>query len=86
MAHVVYILCALTSLGCTVLLFGRYRRTKVNLLFWSAMAFLAFTGTNVLLFIDLAVLPHQIDLALVRNALTLVGVLVLLHALIHDNT
>jgi hypothetical protein len=50
------------------------------------MAFLAFTGTNVLLFIDLAVLPHQIDLALVRNALTLVGVLVLLHALIHDNT
>ena len=85
LAHLVYILCALTSLGCTVLLFGRYQRTRVNLLFWSSLAFLAFTVTNVLLFIDLVVVPG-LDLALWRNGFTLGGIVVLLHALIHDNT
>ena len=53
MGQIVYILCALTSLGCTWLLIGRYRKSRVDLLFWSAIAFLLLTVTNVLLFIDL---------------------------------
>lgn len=85
MAHIVYILCALTSLGCTALLFGRYKKSKVVLLFWSAAAFLCFTVTNMLLFVDLVLFP-DLDLAIWRNLATLVGVVVLLHALIHDNT
>jgi hypothetical protein len=83
--QIVYILCGLTSLGCTVLLFGRYRQTRVKLLFWSALAFLAFTVTNVLLFVDLVIFPSW-DLAVWRNAWTLAGVMVLLGALIHDNS
>ena len=81
----VYILCALTSFGCTVLLIMRYRKTRVDLLFWSAVAFLAFTVTNVLLFVDLVVLP-EVDLSTMRNGFTFTGVLVLLYGLIHNNT
>jgi hypothetical protein len=85
MGSIVYLLCALTSLGCTVLLVGRYRKTRVDLLFWSAAAFLAFTVTNVLLFIDLVMVP-DIDLVLWRNGFTLAGVIVLLYGLINNNT
>jgi hypothetical protein len=83
--QIVYILCALTSFGCTVLLIARYRKARANLLFWSALAFLAFTATNILLFLDLVVLP-DVDLALWRNGFTLAGVIILLYGLIHNNT
>lgn len=85
MGMTVYILCALTSLACTVLLMGRYQKTRVSLLFWSAVAFLAFTITNVLLFVDLVVVPDM-PLGLIRNCITLAGVVVLLYGLIHDHT
>lgn len=86
MGEIVYILCALTSLGCTWLLIGRYRKSRVDLLFWSAIAFLLLTVTNVLLFIDLGILGTQTDLSLYRNGATLIGVMVLLYGLIRNNT
>jgi hypothetical protein len=86
MGYVVYILCALTSLGCTLLLIGRYRKTRVNLLFWSAIAFLFLTVTNILLFVDLAVLGAGMDLSLYRNGSTLIGVILLLYGLIRNST
>jgi hypothetical protein len=85
MGQIVYILCALTSLGCTWLLLGRYRKTRVDLLFWSAAAFFAFTITNVLLYIDLVVVP-DVDLAILRNSVTLGGAMVLLYGLIRNST
>ena len=86
MGEIVYILCALTCLGCTALLVGRYRKSRVDLLFWSAMAFLLFSVTNILLFIDLGVLGAQTDLILFRNGSTLLGVIVLIYGLIRNNT
>lgn len=83
MGQIVYVLCALTSLGCTLLLMGRYRKSKVDLLFWSAVAFFTFTVTNVLLYLDLVVIPN-VDLVLWRNGFTFVGVLVLLYGLIRN--
>lgn len=85
MGSIVYLLCALTCLGCTALLIGRYRKTRVSLLFWSAAAFFAFTITNILLFVDLVVVPDH-DFILWRNGFTLAGVIVLLYGLIHNNT
>ena len=85
MVQIVYLLCGLTSLGCMLLLIGRFRKTRVDLLFWSAAAFLCFTITNVLLYVDLVVVK-DVDLALWRNGFTLVGVIVLLYGLIHNNT
>ena len=86
MGQAVYILCALTSLGCTLLLIGRYRKTRVDLLFWSAIAFLLLTVTNVLLFVDLVILGAGFDLSLFRNGSTLIGILILLYGLIRNNT
>ena len=39
MGEVLYMLCALTSIGCVLLLMNRFRKTRVELLFWSALAF-----------------------------------------------
>ena len=86
MGQAVYILCALTSLGCTLILIGRYRKTRVDLLFWSAIAFLLLTVTNVLLFVDLVILGAGFDLSLFRNGSTLLGTLLLLYVLIRNNT
>jgi hypothetical protein len=86
MGEIVYILCALTCLGCTVLLIGRYRKSRVDLLFWSALAFLLFSLTNILLFVDLGLMGPQTDLSLLRNGSTLLGVIVLLYGLIRNNT
>jgi hypothetical protein len=86
LGQIVYILCGLTSLGCMVLLIKGYRKSRVELLFWSAMAFLCFTITNIILFIDIVILPTTVDLSLVRNFITLLGVVVLLYGLIKGNT
>jgi hypothetical protein len=85
MAYFVYILCALTSLTVMVLLAVAYNRSRMELLFWSAIAFLAFSVTNILLFIDLAMVPN-VDLILWRNSATVVGVIVLLYGLIRGET
>jgi hypothetical protein len=85
MGQIVYLLCALTCLGCTWLLIARYRKTRVDFLFWSALAFLLFLTTNILLFVDLVLLGPQADLVLYRNGSTLVGVMVLLYGLIRNN-
>ena len=49
------------------------------------MAFLAFTFTNILLFLDNVVFP-DIPFLMARNCLTLTGIIVLLYGLIHDHT
>jgi hypothetical protein len=86
MEHVVYILCALTSMFCTLLLIGRYRKSRVELLFWSATSFLLLTVTNILLFVDLVLLGQGTDLGLYRNGATLMAVMVLLYGLIRNNS
>lgn len=83
---IVYILCAVTCVVCTALLFKGYRRTRVSLLFWSGAAFLAFTVSNLLLVVDLALLGPEHDLSLLRSIPSLVGVVLLLYGLIRTNT
>ena len=85
MAALIYILCALTCGACTVLLLRRHRHSRVRMLFWSALAFLAFALSNVLLFIDLIVLS-QWDLTILRSLATLSGILLLLYGLIITTT
>jgi hypothetical protein len=80
-AKVIYILCALTSFGCMILLLRHYARTKLPLLLWSGLAFMLFAATNALLFIDL-VMIQEMNLILLRNGLTLAGVVLLLYGLI----
>lgn len=82
MAPIVYILCALTSLACAVLLGRAYGKTRVPLLFWSALCFAGLTVTNVLLCVDLLFLGEAISLAWIRAAIALISVLLLLYGLI----
>ena len=56
MSAPVFILCALTSLGCVWLLFQQYGRTRSRLVLWSAWCFVCLALTNLLLFVDLMLL------------------------------
>lgn len=82
-AGIVYILCALTSLCCAVLLLRGYRRSGVRLLLWSGLCFAGFFLNNVLLFVDLRVIP-TVDLAVIRMLPALVGIALLLYGLIWE--
>jgi hypothetical protein len=79
----VYILCALTSSVCAALLLNSCRRTGLRLLLWSGACFVCLAAGNIILFIDLIILP-QIDLLLCRNIVVLWGLLLLLFGLIWD--
>jgi hypothetical protein len=81
---VLTLLAALTSAGCTVLLFRAYSKSGVRLLFWSALAFVCLSVNNVLLFVDLVVFP-EIDLRLYRLTAAFVGVLFLIYGFIWES-
>jgi hypothetical protein len=83
MASAVYILCALTSIACTVLLLRGYAKSRVRLLLWSGLGFALFAMNNIVVFIDLVV-ARDISLLQLRNASTLGGLLLLLYGLIVD--
>ncbi|AKQ69373.1 hypothetical protein A176_006285 [Myxococcus hansupus] len=84
MAEAVYILCALTSLACAVMLLRAYKRTGTRLLLWSGLCFVGMVVSNVLLFVDLVVLPSSIDLFMPRLIATLSSASILLYGLIWD--
>jgi heme/copper-type cytochrome/quinol oxidase subunit 4 len=81
---IVYALCALTSIACVWLLLRGYARTRVRLLLWSGLCFAGLALNNILLFIDLRVLPET-DLSLARTLPALVGVALLLYGLVWES-
>lgn len=82
---IVYFLCALTCWLCAVLLLRGYARQRARLLFWSGAAFCAFGVSNIMLFVDLVLVPNT-DFSLMRSAITLVGILLLLRGLIWESS
>ncbi|MCI0534641.1 MAG: DUF5985 family protein [Verrucomicrobiales bacterium] len=84
MAEIVYVLCALTSLSCALMLLRGYRRNRTRLLFWSCACFFVLALSNLLLFVDLVLLSTTIDLQIVRNSITLAGLAMLLYGMIWD--
>jgi hypothetical protein len=84
MAAMVYLLCALTSILCATLLIRAYRGNGARLLFWSSLCFIGLALNNVLLFVDLIVLPTEIDLRPLRNIIGLVAIAIMLFGLIWD--
>ena len=83
MATAVYVLCAVTSGLCMVLLGRAYLSSRARLLLWSTWCFALLTINNVLLVVDL-VLWHDGDLRVVRSACALAGVGLLLAGFILD--
>lgn len=83
MSGAVYLLCAATSLFCAGLLLRSYWLTGTRLLLWSGLCFVGLTMDNIMLFVDLILVP-AIDLSLVRKLGTLAGLLLLIYGLIWD--
>ncbi len=80
---VVYLLCFLTSSACAWLLARSYARTGARLLLWSGLCFALLAANNMVLIIDMLVLP-EVDLRLARLLLSLAAVGVLLFGFIWD--
>jgi len=80
---VLTMLAALTSLGCTVLLFRAYLGARLRLLLWGGLCFVCLSINNILLFLDLAVFP-DLDFRPYRLGAALAGVLFLLYGFIWE--
>ena len=83
MATLVYALCALTSLACAVLLLRGYARNRVRLLLWSGLCFTGLALNNIILLVDMRVVP-DIDLSVWRTLPALAGIVVLLYGLVWE--
>ena len=81
---ILYLLALLTSVACMVFLFRAYAMSGMRLLLWSALCFVGLSVNNVLLFIDLVVLPTEVDLRPYRLLSALAGLLFLLYAFIWE--
>lgn len=82
-AEAVYLLCAATSITCATLLLRGYRASRTRLLFWATLCFLGLALNNILLFVDLIMLP-DIDLFWWRTLPALLGIAILLYGLIWE--
>lgn len=85
-AEVVYLLCLATSALCAFLLFRGYRRNGTRLLFWSGICFTGLCINNILLFVDVIVLPASVDLSGWRSIPALIGVALLCYGLVEEST
>lgn len=83
-AEVTYVLCALTALACTFLLVRGYIQARARLLLWSGVCFAALAVENAILYVDKALVPDT-DLALLRTAVALAGLLCLVLALVRHS-
>jgi hypothetical protein len=85
LAEMVYLLCAVTSIVCAVLLARGYARSRARILLWSTMSFCFFALNNILLFVDLVIFPGpQHDLSPLRDITALLAGMVLVYGLIWD--
>lgn len=84
MPEVVYVLCFLTSAGCSWLLLSRYAKTKSRLLFWTGLCFVSMAINNAVLFVDRELLPPEVDMFWPRILPILAGLLCLLYGLIWE--
>jgi hypothetical protein len=86
MGEIVYILCALTSLLCAVLLGRAYFRAPNRLLLWSTLAFSLLAVNNILLVSDLVIWPApSVDLTIPRAITHLAALLILIFGLIWES-
>jgi hypothetical protein len=81
MDKLIYTLCALTALLCTVLLARAYGAAKHRLLLWSAACFAGLTVTNVLLVLDKTVFV-EVDLSTWRLLIALISMILLVAGLL----
>jgi hypothetical protein len=82
-ASIIYVLCLATSAICAALLARSYTKHKSRLLLWSAICFAFLALNNLIVVVDLVVLP-EMDLSVARSVTVLVGVFALLYGFIWE--
>jgi hydrogenase/urease accessory protein HupE len=83
MAAASYIFGFLVTLCCGILLSRAYAAARKRLLLWSAICFFGFSITNILVFVDVVLLPN-VNLYLLRLLVSAGSVLILLYGLIWE--
>ena len=84
MAATVYIFEVLTSLLCALLLLRGYVRGRKRLLLWSGLCFTGLAGSNLLIFVDLVLVP-DVDLYRYRLVTAAIAMGLLLYGLIWES-
>jgi len=84
MVEAVYILGALISLACAVLLLRSYLRTRTGLTLWSSLCFIGLAVNNIELLIDLYIIGPEVSLALLRSATALASFALLAFGLLWE--
>lgn len=80
---IVFVLCALTSLACAVLLLRGYRETRARLLLWSGLCFVGLGINNLLLIVDVHVVPN-VDLSIWRSIPAVAGIALLIYGMVWE--
>jgi hypothetical protein len=80
-----FLIALATSFACMALLFRAYLQSRLRILLWSALCFVGLTVNNLLLFVDLVLLPESVDLRVYRHAAALVGMLFLIYGFIRES-
>ncbi len=83
MVSAVYIIGAVVTLVCGVLLLRGYARSRAKLLLWSGLCFLGLALSNALVFVDLIMLP-QVDLYILRLLTAALAMMILLYGLVWE--
>lgn len=83
MASVVYMLGTLVTLACAILLLRGYIRGRRRLLLWSGLCFLGLAASNLVVFVDLVLLP-DVDLYIWRLLLAAIAMMLLVFGLIWE--
>jgi Family of unknown function (DUF5985) len=84
-AATVYILSALISLACAVLLLRSWAQSRTGLLLWAAICFVGLTLNNAVLFVD-KIVATDVDLSLWRAIPALAGMLALVFGLLWEES
>ena len=84
MAVIIYAMCALTALVCTLMLLAGARRSGSRMLFWSGLCFACLFVVNALVVVDAINLFPQENLTNLRLFIALLAIALLLYGLIFE--
>lgn len=85
MASLVYLLGAIVTATCAILLLRGFARSRGRLLLWSGLCFGGLTLSNVLLFVDLGLLGPERSLYMWRLGTAAGAMLLLVYGLVFES-
>ena len=85
LAKLVYLLGAIVTATCAILLLRGYARSRSRLLLWSGLCFAGLTLSNALLFVDLVLLPGTQSLYMWRLSTAAGAMLLLVYGLVFES-